>query len=314
MVNLQQLQDRREILRGEWSRFLGVGPTTKPALNTKKLAEEKINGCVRETVTFETHDGVLIPTYIIRPEKIDTPLPGILSFHQTTEDTIDEAGGVSGSPDLQIGLHLAEKGFVTVNPTNYLWNYKGLQRPESVDTLIKEYPNWKGMGKMIWDGMRGVDLLQSLPYVQSDRIGTIGHSLGGKEAFYLAAFDSRVKAAVASEMGLPLSTSNWYADHYLSEKIKNPDFNLTHHDILELIAPKPFMLVAGDCSDGPESEKYIKQAEAAYEAFGAKERISVFNHHKRHKFPLDAREKAYSWLLKYVIICIQMLFASYCTL
>ena len=300
MVNSQKIIDRQEYLLGEWQRFLGVGPKLKQPLNTRTVFEEKIDGCVRETVVFETHDGVHVPAYIIRPEKIRVPLPGIVSFHQTTEETIDEAGGISGAPELHIGLHLAKIGFTTVNPTNYLWNYKGLQRPESLNTLMSEYPNWKGMGKMIWDGMRAIDLLQSLSYVDPDRIGVIGHSLGGKETFYLAAFDPRVKAAVASEMGLPLNTSNWYADHYLSAEINDLEFQLTHHDILELIAPKPFMLVAGDFSDGSESESYIEKSKSTYELLGGKWLVAFFNHHKRHTFPLEARKIAYEWLKKYV--------------
>src|SRR5262249_28736652 len=78
-------------------------------------------------------------------------------------------------------------------------------------TLAPDYPNFGGY-KMnpyvngfdsatmqgIWNHMRTVDLLQSLPEVDGDRIGVIGHSLGGHNALFVAAFDSRLKVVVTS--------------------------------------------------------------------------------------------------------------------
>ena len=46
--------------------------------------------------------------------------------------------------------------------------------------------------------MSCVDLLQLLPTVDPDRIGAIGHSLGGVNTVFLAAFDDRVKVGVSS--------------------------------------------------------------------------------------------------------------------
>ncbi len=60
---------------------------------------------------------------------------------------------------------------------------------------------------MLLDGMVAMNVLESLPSVDPKRMGAIGHSLGAKEALYLAAFDPRVRAAVSSEggVGIPLS-------------------------------------------------------------------------------------------------------------
>ena len=52
--------------------------------------------------------------------------------------------------------------------------------------------------KGIWNHMRAVDLLQSLPEVDGTRIGCIGHSLGGHNSLFVAAFDPRLKVIVTS--------------------------------------------------------------------------------------------------------------------
>ena len=52
--------------------------------------------------------------------------------------------------------------------------------------------------KAIWNNMRAIDLLQTLPEVDGQRIGCIGHSLGGHNAMFTAAFDTRIQALVSS--------------------------------------------------------------------------------------------------------------------
>jgi hypothetical protein len=52
------------------------------------------------------------------------------------------------------------------------------------------------IGVQISDNMRGVDLLSSLPYVDSKNIGATGASGGGNQTMWLAAMDDRVKAAM----------------------------------------------------------------------------------------------------------------------
>src|SRR5439155_2805597 len=52
--------------------------------------------------------------------------------------------------------------------------------------------------KAVWDNIRGIDLLETLPEVSSKRIGAIGHGLGGQSALLTAALDYRVAAVVSS--------------------------------------------------------------------------------------------------------------------
>src|SRR5665811_377585 len=52
------------------------------------------------------------------------------------------------------------------------------------------------IGIEISDNMRGVDLLCSLPYVDSKNIGATGASGGGNQTMWLASLDERIKAAM----------------------------------------------------------------------------------------------------------------------
>ena len=46
--------------------------------------------------------------------------------------------------------------------------------------------------KAIWNNVRAIDLLESLPEVDPDAIGCVGHSLGGHNGLFTAAFDTRI--------------------------------------------------------------------------------------------------------------------------
>src|SRR5438552_18279287 len=52
--------------------------------------------------------------------------------------------------------------------------------------------------RAIWRKLRGVDLLRALREVAPARLGVIGHSLGGHNTMFTAAFEPRLKVLVSS--------------------------------------------------------------------------------------------------------------------
>ena len=56
------------------------------------------------------------------------------------------------------------------------------------------------MGLQIWNGLRSLDWLASLPYVDASRIGVAGASSGGLQSVVLAALDDRITATAAVAM------------------------------------------------------------------------------------------------------------------
>jgi dipeptidyl aminopeptidase/acylaminoacyl peptidase len=56
------------------------------------------------------------------------------------------------------------------------------------------------MGMHLWDSIRAVDFVSSLPDVDPNRIGATGASGGGTQTFFLMAVDERIKAAAPVNM------------------------------------------------------------------------------------------------------------------
>jgi dienelactone hydrolase len=288
---------RRTELRTAWRTFLGTisGDGTSDAL--KILKEDSPPGVVRQLVSYQSERGLSVEGYLLRPDGVGSGRPGAVVLHSTADWTIRQPAGLEGPEDLHLGLHLARRGYVAFCPRCFLWQYAWPGKLSSaVDWLHALHPKVTGMAKMLHDAMRAVDLLVAQKDVDPRRIGAIGHSLGAKEVLYLAAFDERVRACVASEGGIGLTFSNWDAPWYLGDAIRRPDFGLDHAQVLALCAPRAFLLVGGQSADGDRSWPYIAEALPLWRLAGAPPAVGFFNHRKGHAFPPIARERSLEWL------------------
>jgi hypothetical protein len=168
-----------------------------------------------------------------------------------------------------------------------------------VNKMRARHPNWKGLGCMIRDGMRAVDVLRVCPEVDSNKIGTIGHSLGGKQALFVMAFDHRLKVGVSSDGGIGLTFSNWHRCWYLDEEIRSASFPLENNQVLAMIAPRPFLLVGGKF-DNDRAWPFIAGAIPLWKSFRRAQNIGWYRHNKGHRWPRQAHDVAYQFLDRYL--------------
>jgi dienelactone hydrolase len=295
---------RANRIASAWRTFLGEIPRPANPPRFEVLEDdEPAPGLLRQLVRYEAEPGLPVEGYLVRPRpepensKTGKSRPGVVVLHSTVDHTIRQPAGLEGEPNKHLGLHLARRGFVAFCPRCYLWQYG---RPghieDAVDWLRQRHPRVKGMAKMLFDAIRGVDLVASLPEVDPGRIGAIGHSLGAKEVLYLAAFDPRVRASVSSEGGIGLGYSNWDAPWYLGPEIRRPGFPLNHAQLLALVAPRAFLLIGGDSADGSRSWPYIEAVRPVWELTGAPQAVGLFDHHQGHEVPPIALDRSLQWL------------------
>ncbi|MBD3291512.1 MAG: acetylxylan esterase [Armatimonadia bacterium] len=206
-------------------------------------------------------------------------------------------------PLVQFGRHLAERGFVVACMEAYPYNT--VPEPEedvgfawwkaATAKLLAENPGWTGIGKLTWDTSRAVDLLLEQPAIDVGRVLAIGHSLGGKMAFYSTAFDERITACIASDFGIAWTFTNWEQPWYFGEQVQAEHFALNGHHALALIAPRPFLVIAGE-ADRPASWQYVQEAQRVYRLYDARNAAGCFLHMTGHQPTEEAVETAYEWL------------------
>ena len=309
---LADWETQRAALRQTWLDYLGHGPEMVPLAPAAKF-EEDLGEITRALVTYQVEAGCRVSAYVVRP-KGDGPFPGVVVFHPTTHETILQPAGLAEPPEKHFALRLAERGCVTVSPCNYLWDYRGRPGADAdfaafekltKQVLLGRYPEWTGMGKMVWDGLRAVDYLLTLPGVDPARLGCVGHSLGAKEVLYAMAFDERLAAGVSSEGGIGLPFTNWTAPWYLGEGItQRPD--LEHHQLLALAAPRALLVLGGGkqppapdarrgAADFVQDWSYLEAARPAYALHGKAENLGLLLHDAGHWVPEPAQEALYGW-------------------
>jgi dienelactone hydrolase len=302
IATLDEWGRRRTELDRAWRDLLGrleVERRRRPALEI--IAEDHVGDVARQRVRYLAEPGVETEAFVLTPRGPRRRRPGAIVFHSTVPESIRQPAGLADAPEKHFGLTLARRGFVTFCPRNFLWPETTWMAAEDETRRFRQrHPRATGMAKMLFDAQLAVDILAALPDVDRNRIGCIGHSLGAKEALYLAAFDRRITAVVSSEGGIGTKMSNWDADWYLGDIVNQPAFVREHHELLALVAPRPFLLVGGDSADGTASWPWLAAALPVYSLHGEPPRLGLLNHKRGHTLPPDVEPRLLEWLETYV--------------
>ena len=226
----------------------------------------------------------------------------MLGFDPETGEELPRFKGVTMLADL------ARRGFVTATADAYHLTYRtGAKEPrddfgrwkKAAEALSRDWPGWTGIGKLTADTRLMIDLLAADSRVDATRIGIIGHSLGGKMAFYAGCLDPRVKVIVTSDWGIDWDRTNWKDPWYwgaarvAAMKAKGR----THADLLAHAGGKPFMLIAGKY-DNAASARAVLDRVAAYRTHP--ELCVVLDHASGHRPPPDALAAGYRFLEKHL--------------
>jgi pimeloyl-ACP methyl ester carboxylesterase len=188
---------RQEILAG-MEQVMGAlpHPDKRVPLDVQILDEHPEDGYIRRKLAYHSDDaGQVVQAWLLIPTSKAGTSPGrrsaMLCLHQTTPHGKDSPVGLADRATLHYAKELTKHGYVTLSP-----DYPSFGESKAYDFDADEYTS--GTMKAIYDNIRSIDLLQSLPEVDPNRIGVIGHSLGGHNALFTAVFDERIKAVVTS--------------------------------------------------------------------------------------------------------------------
>jgi dienelactone hydrolase len=285
-----------------------MGPLPHPAapvpLDVRILESVSLGPIVRRKIDYHTDSpSRRVSAYLFVPANASSKQPAVLCLHQTIKIGKSEPAGLGTNLDLRYALQLALRGYVTLAPDypsfgEYAYDF------DPKESYVS------GTMKAIYDNVRAVDLLQTLPDVDRDRIGCIGHSLGGHNSIFTAAFDPRIKAVV-SNCGFTRfhkyyggKLKGWASPRYMP-RIANvygsdPDrvpFDFT--EIVAALAPRAFLASAPIRDDNFEVSGVRDVTAAAkpiYALFGKADNLAANYPDCQHSFPPAAREVAYAFL------------------
>lgn len=287
------------------------GDEKRSPLEVEVIDETDMGSYVRRQITYQSEPGCRVPAYLLIPKGALEPaaknFPAALALHPTNQRGPKEMVGLGESRERMYAQELAERGYVVIAP-----HYP----------LLGDYqPDLKGLGwesgtlKAIWDNVRALDLLDSLPYVRHGKYAAIGHSLGGHNSVFIATFDPRI-AVVVSCCGLDSFVDyyggdpknwtqgrGWCQDRYMPKlagyqgRLEEIPFDF--YELVAGLAPRPTLIIAplGDGNFKPDSvDRIAAAARPVFKLFDAAENIQVVHPDSEHTFPMEMHEPAYRFI------------------
>lgn len=181
---------------------------------------ERRDGYEARKIRFNLSEWSRVPAYLLVPEG-EGPFPAIVllhdhgahfsigkekmvrPFHVAPEVMEDANQWASQCYDGQyVGDYLARHGYVVLAVDALFWGERGRKEGTSYDAQQALASNFLQMGAS-WgafinvDDMRSAEFLASLPFVDKERVGSLGFSMGAYRSWMLAALTDVVRASAS---------------------------------------------------------------------------------------------------------------------
>jgi predicted dienelactone hydrolase len=260
---------------------------------------------IRRYISYASEPGSRVPAWLLIPKpalSFKQKYPAVLALHPTDMEYGQRVVVESLRANYRAyARDLAELGFVVIAPAYPLMaNYQ----PD-----LKELGYDSGSMKAIWDNMRALDLLESLPFVNKRQLGAVGHSLGGHNAIFTAVFDHRLKVVISScgfdsfRDYMDGDLTGWTSDRYMP-KLRQFNSRLAEipfdfYELIGALAPRAVFINA-PLKDGNfksrSVEAIVAAAKPVYGLYRLPENLRLVQPNCAHDFPLDVRQQAYEFL------------------
>jgi dienelactone hydrolase len=281
---------RREQVRNRILVSCGLYPLPeRTPLNPKVYGKVERDGYTVEKVVLETMPGFYLSGNLYRPTRIQGTVPGILNPHGHWQE-----GRVAG--DLQARcIGQARMGAVA-----FLYDMVGYMDSKPFghafmdDELAARGMNLTGL--QLWNSIRALDWLLSLPEVDSNRIGCTGESGGGTQTFLLSAVDDRIQVSAPVCM-----ISHHFQGGCTCENAPNLRVGTDNVEFAALFAPKPQLIVGatGDWTSQIQ-ERGVPEIRAVYKLFDAEHNLLSVVHDAGHNYNQASRESVYTFFRRHL--------------
>ncbi len=264
----------------------------KTPLQARVFGRIEREGYSVEKVVLQTWPGFYLGANLYRPlGRGNGPFPAILNPHghwgrgriNDTPDGSVPARCINFARQGMIALAIDMIGYndtvqfpdhraIAMNPTNQLWNISL-------------------MGLQVWNEVRCLDFLESLPEVDRTRLGCTGASGGGTQTFMLGAVDPRLAVQAPIVM-----VSHSMQGGCLCENAPGLRVDYSNMEYAAAPAPRPQILVAAR-GDWTRDTLSIEGPSIAnmYRLLRAEDRLRYVRFDFDHNYNRTSREAVYAW-------------------
>ena len=245
------------------------------ALLPAKVAEQASAGYHMMHMEIQATPGRRIPVLLTRPSQGPGPFPAVVCVHGHGGDR----RSVYDAQTIYKGFaaQLAASGYVTI--------------AADVGQHVISESGRTLMGERLLDLIRCVDYLDSLEYVDGNRLGCAGLSLGGEMAMWLAAMDERIAATVSA--GFLTMMDQMEKNHCPCWKFPGLRERVDWPDVYSLIAPRWLQCQNGRQEPAQDftvalAQRAMKEIKIIYQDYGCAYHVQLQVHDGGHEVDLAA--------------------------
>jgi dienelactone hydrolase len=242
-----------------------------------------------EVILIETLPGYYLGGNLYLPAGERRDCPGILIPHGHWKH-----GRLEDQPSYSVpalGIGLARQGYVA-----FAYDMVGFndtrQTSHSFANEVHELWSFHPMGLQLWNSIRALDYLQSLPQVDGKRIAVTGASGGASQTLFLSAVDDRVKVAAPVNM-----ISAYMQGGDPCEEAPNLRLDTSNVEIAAMAAPRPMIVVS--CTHDWTRHTPVEEFPAIrkiYALYGRPQDIDNVHLDAEHNYNRQSREAVYRFL------------------
>ncbi len=302
---------RQEFVKNKLEELVGPFPAKTP-LNAQVTGVIKKEGYRIEKIVYESMPEFYVTGCLFVPDGIRGKAPAVLNVIGHNQDSFR-------AELYQTVIHnLVKKGIIVfaIDPSGqgeHVQYYDPAIKFSSIGYSVIEHCYFgnqcfltgsSAAKYFIWDGIRAIDFLLSLKYVDPGRIGVTGFSGGGTVSSYLSAFDDRIQVSVpcswATASRRQLETKG--AQDAETEFPRAVAEGITFEDLLEVRAPKPALLTfvsRDEYLSLQGAREAFDEAATAYEALGNKDNIELVEDDSKHLMTPKIRTAIYAFFMKH---------------
>ena len=293
----EEVEKRREELRFNLRMAAGLYPyPEKTPLHPKYEDVGTFDGYSVKKIMFESRPGFWSTGNLYLPHPMKEKMPAVLNVighwepqRLTREETGDYPAQLA---------NFARMGFVCL-VTDMIGKVDSLQITHDYGREEKELYTSNGLGIQLWNNIRALDLLCSLPYVDENNIGMTGASGGGSQTLFLTLLDERVKAAAPINMISLNMQGGCQCEN--AEGLRRDTDNT---EMCAMIAPRPLFLAGstGDWTRYLETDELPGVLEA-YRQYDAEDMVEHFYQDAPHQYNEKTRHHVYSFFARHLMGC-----------
>jgi dienelactone hydrolase len=287
----EEWEARRAGIRREILVSAGLWPMPERCpLNVKVVDKLDRNGYTIEKLYMETWPGVYFPGTLYRPKGKTGPFPAIINPHGH-----GELGRMMDIVQIRCA-NFALQGYIA-----FSYNMIGYIDNDQMDHNFQSDPAYLWSvsvgGLQLWNSIRALDFITSLPEVDVDRVACTGCSGGGSQTFLVTAVDDRVKAAAPVCM-----VSSFFQGGCICENAPGLRLDTYNVEIAACAAPRPQILVAatGDWTDLTPEVEY-PDVLSVYRLSGHEDKLSYYYQDAGHNYNENSREAVYKWFGRWLL-------------